>query len=166
MKISRLRFGFMGVLLTTSSIFMEAPVRAAESGRINCNGLQNFLAARTKYGRSALPRVCSQNFTWRGRIDCSKGPPVVRYNVGMADAEWICKKLIYARGEELPYRELRALLIASGALPSSSSDIPYNYKEISCGNRLCSATWILQDRTIIHVTLRRDGDQLATYEYE
>jgi len=166
MRSPRFRFGFMAIVLTASSILIEVPGRAAESGRINCNGLQNFLAARSKYGRSSLPGICSQNFTWRGRIDCSKGLPVVRYNVGMADAEWICKKLIYARGEELPYRELRALLIASGAFPTSSSSTPYNFKEVSCGNRLCTATWILQGQTIIRVTLRRDGDQLATYEYE
>lgn len=163
------RLSLMIILIAVNGVVTAAPGEAVQPGTINCNGLQNFLTVRSKYGRSALLRLCSQNFTWRGRIDCSKGLPVLKYDVSMADAEWICKKLIYARGEELPYRELRTLLFLSGAIPKSSSTLlvtlsGQNYMEVSCGNRLCTSTWMLPDETIIHVTLRRDGDQLATYE--
>jgi hypothetical protein len=164
MKISKLHLATMIAILILNGILFEEPGRAVQPGTVNCNGLQNFLNARKKYGRSRLPHICSRNFTWRGRIDCSKGVPVLSYDVSMADAEWICKKLIYARGDEIPYRELRALLIASGAIPVSSSSTGQAFKEVSCGNRLCTSTWILPDQSFINVTLRRDGDQLAIYE--
>ena len=169
MKTIGSRLSLMIILIAVNGVVTAAPGGAVQPGTINCNGLQNFLTVRSKYGRSALPQLCSQNFTWRGRIDCSKGLPVLRHNLSMADAEWICKKLIYARGEELPYQELRALLVLSGAIPKSTSTLLVtlsgkNFKEVSCGNRLCTSTWMLPDETIIHVTLRRDGEQLATYE--
>jgi hypothetical protein len=164
MKTSRLFWSVLITALAINSILSPPPTQAAQSGSLNCNGLQNFLTIRSKYGRSAMPQICSRNFAWKGRIDCSKGLPVIKYNLSMADAEWICKKLIYARGDEIPYRELRVLLTASGAIPTSSLSSGQNFKEVSCGNRLCTATWMLPDKTIIHVTIRRDGDQLATYE--
>lgn len=169
MKTIGYRLSLMITVIAVNAVVTAAPGGAVQPGTINCNGLQNFLTARSKYGRSALPQLCNRNFTWRGRIDCSKNLPVLRYNVSMADAEWICKKLIYARGDELPYRELRALLVLSGAIPKSSTTLlvtlsGQNFKEVSCGNRLCTSTWMLPDETIINVTLRRDGDHLATYE--
>lgn len=164
MKISKLRLRILVPILIINAALFEEPGRAVQPGTVNCNGLQNFLNAREKYGRSRLPQICSKNFTWRGRIDCSKGLPVLAYGVSMADAEWICKKLIYARGDQIPYRELRALLIASGATPVSSSNTGQIFKEVSCGNRLCTSAWILPDQSLINVTLRRDGDQLATFE--
>lgn len=164
MKRSKLRLRTLIVMLIINGALFEESGRAVQPGTVNCNGLQNFLNAREKYGRSRLPQICSRNFTWRGRIDCSKGLPVLTYGVSMADAEWICKKLIYARGDQIPYRELRALLIASGAIPVASSSTAHIFKEVSCGNRLCTSTWILPGQSFINVTLRRDGDQLATFE--
>jgi hypothetical protein len=164
MKTCRLHLTAAVAALVAISAQSIVPCHAVVPGTVNCNGLQNFLAARNKYGRSRMPQVCSRNFTWHGRIDCSEGLPVLKYNISMADAEWICKKLIYARGDEIPYRELRALLVGSGAIPTSSSGLDRKYSEVTCGNRLCTSTWMLPDQTIIRVTLRREGDQLATYE--
>ena len=141
-----------------------SPSQSAEPRKVNCNGLQNFLSARKAYGRSALPYVCSQSFSWSGRIDCSRGLPVVKYNLSMADAEWICKKLIYARGNEIPYKELRAMLFASGAAPKTLPGTSEYFKELRCGSRLCSTSWLLEDGSTINVTVRRDGDQLAVFE--
>ena len=73
MKRSKLRLRTLIVMLIINGALFEESGRAVQPGTVNCNGLQNFLNAREKYGVLGFPRYAAGISHGEGGLIAQKG---------------------------------------------------------------------------------------------